>query len=89
MQSGVSETECLMLTGRTAQDDARADGAVFAEDIFGMAFKEDTPAERETPILCAREFRQFGRKLFCPLREPGKFGFSWIFQGGASFGGRG
>ena len=41
MQPGVAKAEGFVLTGRAAQDDARADGSVFVEDIFDIAFKKN------------------------------------------------
>ena len=47
MQPGVAEAEGFVLSGRTAQNDARADGSVFAENIFNIAFKEDAASQRK------------------------------------------
>ena len=50
MKTGVAEAEGFVLSGRTAQNDARADGSVFAEDIFNIAFKEDAASQRKPSI---------------------------------------
>ena len=46
-RSLLAEAEGFVLSGRTAQNDARADGSVFAENIFNIAFKEDAASQRK------------------------------------------
>ena len=50
MQPGVTKAEGFVLSGRTAQNDARADGSVFAENIFNIAFKEDAASQGKPSI---------------------------------------